>query len=121
MLSNVEIRTLSGELHYGTDGQQLLPELSGTILLPRNRAMLSQVCEHRKSVMNGTYRSKPLSEETMRRFRLRPEYAKPGPAPTLRTSEAERAECERRAKAILDEHEEEQRAIHRNRLLLSAL
>jgi hypothetical protein len=112
-----EIRTLSGELRYGADDKQILPELSGTILLPKSRAMLTQLCEHRKAVMNGTYKSKPLSEETMRRFRLRPEYAKPGAPPTLRTSEAERAECRRKAQEIIDEHE----AIQRNRLLLSSL
>jgi hypothetical protein len=44
--------------------------------------MLVRVCEHRKAVMNGTYKPKQLSEETIRRFRLRPEYAKPGKTDT---------------------------------------
>ena len=120
-MNQVEIRTLSGEVRYGRDNKEVMPALCGSILLPKNHEMLIRVCEHRRAVLNGTYKPKQLSEETMRKYRLRPEYAKPAAAPTLRTSEAERAECERRAKKILDEHEEEQRAIHRNRLLLSAL
>jgi hypothetical protein len=90
MLTQIEIRTLSGELRYGMDDQLVLPELCGTILLPKNRAMLSQLCEHRQSVMNGTYKPKQLSEETMRKFCLRPEYAKRGastPVPTPSVSD----------------------------------
>jgi hypothetical protein len=99
MLTQVEIRTLSGEVRYGSDDKQVLPELCGSILLPKNGEMLVRVCEHRKSVTNGTYRSKPLSDATLRKFRLRPEYARTA-APAA-PSVSEDAEQERRRRIAL--------------------